>query len=146
MATTSLTYFTLSPPPSRHRHLSPRRYPLTPPCVSPAAITAYQSRPELNRSQTSPKATALLSKVARTSPSSRRTSPSPSARNEKHSSYQGPPEHEAHEEKLWVEEVRDWRGGEQSGGYVSFPDFERFCPQYGAQEETPHEGQRTLQT
>jgi len=47
----------------------------------------------------------------------------------------------------WGEELQYWRGSEQQEGYISFPDFERYCQQYeqGSQEQL-EQGQQTPKT
>ena len=127
------TFFTISP--TAPHKMSRRKYPLTPPCVSPPALTTstYSSRPELNRSQTTPKATTLLSKVARNSPSSRRGSPtgsppsSPSHEKmmlgEKSTEQRYEPHYREKDGRVersggeWVEELQYWRGSEQRGQF-----------------------------
>jgi len=126
-------YISLPPPQKHPQKAGGRRPPLTPSTVSPPSLTAQTSsaaRQEMSRCA-SPKATALLARVASSPPSPRTTPmssplPSPymkgpplsrSAATSPRGELPPMPKREYHEGKL---------DRESQDGYISFPDFERF--------------------
>jgi len=111
------------PQQSRRSSRNYHHYPLSPPGVTSAAATVV-TRPELNRSATStssPRATALLSKVV-SAPGSRRCSPPRSVVTSPINEKDGMHFHDVHRtpqsgelSPQWDEVLRYWQRNEQRG-------------------------------
>lgn len=108
-----------------------RRPPLTPSTVSPPCLSAHTSsvaRRDSGSGGASPtKATSLLAKVA-SHPSTPRkgtpmSSPLPSPSPKSPEDHQSP-----------LDPSRYWSTHRQQDGYISFPDFEKFCQSHEAYE------------
>ncbi|KAF2715278.1 hypothetical protein K504DRAFT_367508 [Pleomassaria siparia CBS 279.74] len=142
MANNNKYYYSLpTQAPSRQRSSS-RRPPLTPSTVSSPCLTTHPSIASRRDSGSgSPtKASALLAKVAShsTSPRSETTLsplPSPTTRPaDIHSTPSYSPERPA----VWRSESAHYvRQYKQQDGYISFPDFEKFCD-----NQSPYNNQR----
>jgi hypothetical protein len=146
MSSSSRYYYSLPTDAPQRSRSGSRRPPLTPSTVSSPCLTTHTygaSRRDSSGSAGSPtKASVLLAKVASTpgSPRSeaRSASPLPSPETTMHSSYS--PERPF----MWRSEsdryVRQYR---QQDGYISFPDYERFCQGQSPYETREHSAVKT---
>jgi hypothetical protein len=144
-----ITYFSFSHTPASK---ASRRCPLTPPAVSAPSIAPYSSAPAMHRSYSSPKATTLLTRVALTSRANSNSGSPPSSPQEKTLGEQAAEQaYQTYAEKALAREPkgddwRYWRDISQRDGYISFPDFERYCPQHESSQEQNQNEQRQQQT
>ncbi|OAL51067.1 hypothetical protein IQ07DRAFT_410090 [Pyrenochaeta sp. DS3sAY3a] len=142
MASNSRYYFSLPTEAPQRSRSGSRRPPLTPSTVSSPCLTTHvrvASRRDSSGSSGSPtKASALLAKVA-SSPTTPRgetpaESPMPSPESRMHSS----PTYAQQRPTVWRSESdRYVRQYKQQDGYISFPDFEKFC-----QSQNPYDQHR----
>lgn len=121
-----------------------RRPPLTPSTVSPPCLSAHTSsvtRRDSGSGGASPtKATSLLAKVAShpstprkdTPMSSPLPSPSPKSPEDRQSPLCAPGE--GRHAVFTQDPSRYWSTHRQQDGYISFPDFEKFCQSHEAYE------------
>ncbi|KAF1850996.1 uncharacterized protein K460DRAFT_401029 [Cucurbitaria berberidis CBS 394.84] len=131
MANNTRYYFSLpTEAPERSRSAS-RRPPLTPSTVSSPCLTTLvpvASRRDSGSSGSPTKASTLLAKVV-SSPTTPRGetpvgSPMPSPESRMHSS----PTYSSERPQIWRSESERYvRQYKQQDGYISFPDFEKFC-------------------
>ncbi|KAF2012880.1 hypothetical protein BU24DRAFT_260719 [Aaosphaeria arxii CBS 175.79] len=143
MASNARSYYSLPTQPPQHNRSSSRRPPLTPSTVSSPCISTTQAPVVARRdSSGSPtRASALLAKVA-SHPSTPRGEtpipspiPSPGARS---NGMETNPLYSPERPAVWRSEsdryVQQYR---KQDGYISFPDFEKFC-----ESQNPYDGQR----
>ncbi|OJD38876.1 uncharacterized protein BKCO1_300072 [Diplodia corticola] len=120
--------FYIQMPPTQTPKQPSRRSPLTPssPGVSPPSLTTHTSCASKHDAGVHPaKATAILTRMA--SSSSRRSS-DPSS----------PPQSPEERSSIMSDSSDYWyHGRKEGGGYISFPDFEKYCSpnQDGYQDE-----------
>ncbi|KAH7348056.1 hypothetical protein BKA66DRAFT_432556 [Pyrenochaeta sp. MPI-SDFR-AT-0127] len=149
MANNTRYYYSLpTEAPERSRSGS-RRPPLTPSTVSSPCLTTHvpmTSRRDSSGSSGSPtKASALLAKVV-SSPTTPRGetpqgSPMPSPESRMHSSATHSSERPTVSRTESDRYVRQYR---QQDGYISFPDFEKFCQTQNAYDQ--HRGHTAVKT
>ncbi|OCK81275.1 hypothetical protein K432DRAFT_295881 [Lepidopterella palustris CBS 459.81] len=144
-------YISLPPPTPSMQKSGSRRPPLTPSTVSPPCISSQTSSASRRDSgcRSPTKATSLLAKVAShpstprrgTPASSPLPSPSPKSPGEHHSPLCTPRE-ECRPAMFRQDSTRHWSTHRQQDGYISFPDFEKFCQNrddYEGHNEQCHE-------
>ncbi|KAL5121616.1 hypothetical protein ACEQ8H_000302 [Pleosporales sp. CAS-2024a] len=127
-------YYSLPTEAPQQSRSGSRRPPLTPSTVSSPCVTTLVSLPRRDSaaSVSSPtKAHALLAKVVSSPPTPRSETPSSlsgSPADSRTSAYSGSPASSYERPSVWRTEtdryVTQYR---QQDGYISFPDFEKFC-------------------
>ncbi|KAF2026658.1 hypothetical protein EK21DRAFT_73685 [Setomelanomma holmii] len=142
MASNSRYYYSLPTEAPQRSRSGSRRPPLTPSTVSSPCLTTNVSLPRRDSAGSSgspTKAHALLAKVV-SSPTTPRgetpTNPVPSATDSRTNQYHSSPTYSSERPTVWRSEsdryVRQYR---QQDGYVSFPDFEKFCESQNSYEQ-----------
>ncbi|CAO2649483.1 Nn.00g068680.m01.CDS01 [Neocucurbitaria sp. VM-36] len=139
MANNTRYYFSLpTEAPQRSRSAS-RRPPLTPSTVSSPCLTTLvpvTSRRDSGSSSSPTKASALLAKVVSSPTTPRGETPAGSPMPSPESRMQSSPTYSSERPKVWRSEseryVRQYR---KQDGYISFPDFEKFCESQNAYDQ-----------
>ncbi|EKG15881.1 hypothetical protein MPH_06846 [Macrophomina phaseolina MS6] len=124
-------FYIQMPPSQNPKQPSSRRSPLTPssPGVSPPSLTTHNSCASRHDAGVHPaKATAILTRMA--SNGSRRSSNPTSL-----------PQSPEERSSINSDSSDYWYHGRKEGGYISFPDFEKYCS--SSQNEDGYQDERT---
>ncbi|KAF2142915.1 uncharacterized protein K452DRAFT_12927 [Aplosporella prunicola CBS 121167] len=102
-----------------------RRPPLTPSSVSPPSLTTHNSCASRHDAGTPPvKATTILTRMASHSSTRARNSQS------------SPPQSPEDRQSMHADSSDYWFSERKEGGYISFPDFEKYCQSTASSERS----------